>query len=440
MLPEAEKFYSNPPLAPEYFKWEPVNELKQEVKNDDGSTSVVQLLKLKDKTKVLSHKKSDEYLVTLLNYDNANTVFFKLSFASVSAGFYSVKELGTNLFYSENARNLNADILNQGFLVEVPSNDVKVIKISTTANDIPVGPSISQAELQEKAKLALENIKVKDDIFKTKQDGNMRIEWKAKNNNAGVMPFLQITGKERALSFDPGVGMELTGWVNNENKEDDLLSQKGNRGFMGRIMLNDSSQSKPPYDFTLDKTFFSDDMANVVFKYKVPPYEGVDPTPNPLEGLEITRTVSLSSDGLECKMKFEFFNNNALKNNIKFGFKINNYLRVGSSIAGNKTVSEIAEIAFDSPNSTSKTVKRLALETKADEMLYRGKTWNGGDVLVTAQEAGKTAQLRLIPDKKAEILYIWHSPKDFTVEFIASELKLSYGEKESFEIKAIIEK
>jgi len=249
--------------------------------------------------------------------------------------------------------------------------------------------------------------------------------------------------------IDTKKGLDLIGWENNKKKQDDILVKWGDRGFLGRLIFNDNSQAPVPYDFNLEKTSFEAGIASAFFKYRVAPYQGANPLANPLEGLEITKTVSLTQDGRECRIKFEFKNDNSMKDKIKFGFRINNYPRIGSHISHDKTIAQIGEVSFTTADGQSgkidctAPVNNLILKKDAVtswDIKASPEKWNGGEVIVSAKNMNSSSIVKFIPDPKAAGFYVWHSLKDYTVEFLSQDIELAHGQKETFEIKIIIEK
>lgn len=450
----AESFYSSPRCAIKAFEWEPVNVIKKTFKSDNNSDFELQFPNLQEKVKVISHKNSEGYLITILNYEGTNTAILKLSLDETAAQWYQVTEVGSgNKIYTKNGSNFSGNDLKQGILVSVSPDEVKAIKIAsslTQKHSVSPDKTLPQEKLQEKLQTELSQIKVQDDVYKIKKDGTSIISWSSINENKTRTPYMKMIGKERFLRIDTRKGSDIIGWENNKIERDDILVIRwSDRGFLGRLVLNDKSQLPSPYDFKIEKTSVSNTGTEVIFKYKVPSFQGANPLPNPLDGLEITKTVTLSPDGRECNIKFEFLNNNPMKNKMTFGFRINNYPRIGSFIAGNKTVSEIGEIVFtDTEGKTGKIysdspLNNLILKKNANTSFETKATvenWNGEEVKAIAHNANSSSVVRFIPDPKMAGLYVWRSKKDYTLEFLSQDLELPFGKTEEFSTKIIIEK
>ena len=456
MVAQAEDFYFASKAAEGEFKWEPVNVLRKTFKNEDGTDFEMQFPNLQEKVKVMAHKHAGQWLFTALNYDNANPAIVKLSLPEAATGWHQVLDIGSDNILTEGGRNLSDADLKRGFLVEVPSDGVKVIKVSpTTDAKLLLGrKALAQENLRENTHASLKNISANNDLYTTKQEGVARIDWTSILENGARTPYLKMVGKERCLLIDSKMGADIVGWQDIKNKEDDLLVKWGDRGFLGRLVLSDNSQSPSPYDFRLTQTSFSNGAPEAVFQYRIPPYQGANPLPNPMDGLEITKTVTFSTDGKECRLKYEFRNDNPAKSAMKFGFRVNNYPRIGAFISGNKTVSQIGEVAFT--DTEGKTWKIDSAAPQDSMILKKGvktsfdgsgnvradssKDWNGAEVIATAKNLNAVAIVKFIPDPKAAGMYVWHSTNNYTVEFVSPDIELPYGERETFTTKVIIEK
>lgn len=441
-LTYAEDFYYSKRCKKETYKWEAVNVSKTNIENSDGSALTMEIPDFAENVKTIMHENNGKYLITLLNYDSANAAIIKFSIPGLPPSDYVVKDIKTEEIYMEGKNNLSVETIRNGFLIEIPPDGIKLISVTRT-------DCLSQESLKEKLKEAISKIGSQADIYRKKESGALKIEWGAIKGNQTQVPVLKMKAARRTLIIDSRKGADIIGWQDNENTRDDILFCRG-RGFLGRLAFYDNSQEAAPYDFKLESTSFDNNRSVAVFKYRMPPYPGANPVPNPMEGLEITKTVSFPEDGNGCTIKFDFLNNNRLKNKITFGFRISSYPRLGSAFAGNKNISDISWIEFSGSDGKKEKLKndgtinnvilRPDVKISFDMKQNREKNWNGDKITIFAENWKKHAALSLDMTLGAAGFYVWRSLKDYTVEILSEDISLDFGKTASFTFNTALSK
>ena len=192
-------------------------------------------------------------------------------------------------------------------------------------------------------------------------------------------------------------------------------------GKAGRVIFYDTEQ--PRLSFVQKSVSLRNGIPAAVFEAEVPAYEGALARENPLQGMKITKTYSLTPEGL--KVAFRFFNPS--KHAMKFGFRIWNFPQTGSRFGRRnlKLACGNAEITPSAPE--NHYFLKRAKAPAGKDVHHR---WNGEKAVSSAADGALRESIEFIPAAGFDGIYVWNShgsTPGHTVELKSPELTLQPG-------------
>ncbi|OGV50408.1 MAG: hypothetical protein A2017_15515 [Lentisphaerae bacterium GWF2_44_16] len=432
IISQAEDFYSAGCCPADNFNWN-IENVSTKIIDDDGKKIELSYPDLYSNLRILTHRKEKDWLLTLFNYNKKSPVFVTVKIPEIPSLTYQVTDIETSSFFTlRKHKDIPAEILRTGLLLEVPPDGVKVIKIlSTRTAHTAQSVLIPLESIHEK----LASIKKKQDalsVFPVMSEGNARIAW-TQLSTFGKTPLLKLVQSNTKVILDADAN--LVSWRPANCKHDILYSKE--YGSLGELMLYENT---PAIEFKLDSISIDKNNPSVTFKSKVPDQDGANPEPLPLSGLEISKKSQLDNKGTEYIVEYEFRNNHPQKADMKLGFRIRNIPRFGGYLAGKSPLMSITQFSFQSGTGVIK------LENLSKNNIFTGtKTYtlpicskddvkgkyDGDPLCITV---GKTIPFEKLlihsSDKIFEAVYFFIAADEsfYTVEFLSRIIHLKYGE------------
>ena len=437
LVGQAEDFYYST-RCDNKLRAEPANIFAQTFE-DDGQKLQVTFPDFKTTVKTLMHEKGDAFIITALNYNPDSACLLLLAIPAIKDGQFQVKDLGSGKYFSGGSGNggMTGEQIRAGFLAEIPPRGAVLLQITPDITKTPAGQMVSQSEMDAKLAAAKEQL-TRMIKFESIARNNAVISWSVLPGGDSS-PKLKLQLDKFKIYIDPAKGADIAGWKNTADAAKDYLFHK-NRGVLGQLSFYDTKQRSAPYIFELKKTGISE-AGNpfAQFIYTVPGCEGANSEANPLEGLEISKEISLCDGGKVIKTSLKFINRNPRRTEMKLGFRIKNYPRLVGSLAGMKSLSDIATIKYSSPAGekyvpSDRQGGILLLSEKNSGLSFLKGTikpdpWLPGPVI--AEAAAGTLRETLVFDAAPEFTagyMIWKTVNDFTVEMLSGEFILPFGQ------------
>ncbi|MFA7231272.1 MAG: hypothetical protein WC071_08365, partial [Victivallaceae bacterium] len=412
---------------------EPVNVFTQTFE-DDGQKLQVTSPDFKTTVKTLIHKKDNAYIITALNYNRISACLLRLAIPDIKDGHFQVQDIGTGKYFANrnDGSGLTGTQIRAGFLAEIPPGDVLLLQVTPGKTQVSAAQTVSQSGLEEKLASAKKQL-AQTTRFESIAKNSALVSWSVLSGENRA-PKLKLQLDKFKIYISPAQGADIVGWKDIDNTAKDYLFYQ-NRGFLGQFSFYDTKQ-RISFPFELKNIGISD-AGNpfAQFTYIVSGYEGANAEINPLEGLKISKEISLCDGGKTIKTIMKLTNNSPLKTEMKIGFRIKNYPRLGGTLAGMKTLSDIATIKYYS-DSGEKNVPPdrlggilLLSEKDAGLNFLKGtikpNQWSPGPV--TAEAKVDSMKETLTFDASSELTagyLIWRTVNDYTVEMLSSEFIL----------------
>ncbi len=269
-----EDFYFDGKRADSEFNVVPRNAVEKTVTAPDGRKTVLYFPDFKRTLRYTVHQWKKDFLFTIFNYHEKEGVL--------------------------------AEISGHGnrMLAWIPANGAEVFRFSRPPD-------------QEKLKKQLVEFSAKRDseALRELRKDRSSIEWEA---DAGGSPVLRMSNGTIRAALDLLGDGSLVSLRNKENNE--LLRN----GFAGKLLFYDTHQQ--PVVYVLKDMQIADNVPCVTLRGVVPPYQGANPVPNPLLGMEIIRKYELRGDDAAVSILFR----NPAGKEMTFGFRINNFPMPGA--------------------------------------------------------------------------------------------------------------
>lgn len=255
------------------------------------------------------------------------------------------------------------------------------------------------------------------------------------------MPKLKLQTGTNSIYISPKQGAEVVGWKKTSGGEDYLFFKS--RGFLGQLIFYDTKQRTAPYHFNLEKIDIVNDCPSVEFSYTVPAYEGANAEYNPLEGLVIRKIITLQKDG-SIKSAYKFTNKSPRRKNMKFGFRVKNYPRIGGRLASNKKLAAISQVKYQTPDGEktiqagtdpanwliSSSIPRPGLIGSDSKV----NNWKNSPLIAIAGTGSLCDKMIFEANKKLTAGYlVWWGMANYTVEMLSRDITLPYGKSIIYE-------
>jgi len=440
MVAPVEDIYAARQRADADWQIVPANVIRKKLYNQAGAPFYVDMPNLSGKLRATVHKKDNDYVITLLNYNPDVAALLKLSMPR-AAGECQVAE-SDGPVYLKNKGNLSAGDLRNGFLVEVPANGVKVIKVFGGQHAV-TGKTLAQEDLEKELGGQLAVLDQKDAFKEISKDG-AKISWGVIDKaNVPVLNFI-VGGSMAGIDLE-GSG-DVVSW--RFDGANDLMFHK-NRGFLGRLELYayDAGLPQPPYRFVMKDMAIVNGCPQVDFSYRIPTFSGANPTPNPWEGLIIDKKITMADAGKKLVFSFKLTNDNLEKKTMKVGFRVKNMPSPGSRLAGESLLTTITRVMINGEKKVGGGAPgdNLFLRAGSKSDFLKGVVvpaeWNGKEVKVMAEQDGLHDNLTIAADTAgSDGIYVWWSNADvYTVELLAEEKTLAFGESYAYGFTVTVE-
>jgi len=391
-----EEFYQFGDRAPDAFQIKIMNVISKEMVASNGEKVTICTPDLQKTLRSLVHRINDRHVITVFNYDDKSPMII--------------------------------NVTGQGseFLAEISANGVKILNPA----------KIDQAEQERLAKALDEFRKNSGDTnsgqLQEKRDGQAAITWVVTDEKKQT-PLLKMRNAAASILIDALGGSDILAYspVSNSNPEALL----GKTRFLGEIILLDPKQGTAPYPFVLKKINIRDDEPTAVFAYRVPPFEGANPEPNPLMGLEIEKTITLSKDGQHIGISVSL--HNPTKKAMSLGFRLSSLLIPGND-GGMPIVTLKSGGKELSVNESTLQDNVYLMAGKSVDFLNQEKRqlWDGETIEVGF---GDGAKKRMVFEPSSDYIgvYCWKRQNMITVEPFTENIGLAPGEKKttSFSIR-----
>ncbi len=383
MISRAEPFYTSGKRCEYRFVFTPKNTLEKEVKADSGEKVRIHFPDFSRSIRTVAHSLDSRIFFTFFNYDEKQAVILQVS----------------------------GKDLKKEFLVKVPANGV----ITVDTGSLP-DQKLLQKELAEFQAMA------SDDFFREYKEGKSSILWGA---TAEKIPVLKLSNGTVTAGIDTFSGGEII--TLHDEKGNELL----NGGFLGRVSFYDPTQQALP--FRTSGIGIRNGVPFIESSAPVLPYEGADPAPNPLYGLQVKRTFALEGNAVLVNISFT----NTADKPIVFGFRVGNLPRPGIRF-GMKGLRVKAGNVDVTPESVENTVLlKQGKDVPFLEKLKRG-IWDGGSLRDSASDGVLTDSMTLMPGKGFSGVYFWNAgpfKPNISVEFLSDMSTLQPEQSGSFEYR-----
>ncbi len=405
------------------------NMYRQKIQKGDQTQELV-FPPLDKDIRTLLHTADGEYLITAFNYNSNRRVILNMAIADIPDGEYRVYDLVSRREYT----GLNGAALKKGFLAEIQPESVAVLEITAAAAKAEL--RISQPELARELERELAEYRSMN-LFQTMAEGEARIYWDLLTGYPEPVPVLQTAAMTVALDVASGdiVSVAKAG-------SPDLLAYGKYHGQLGVFMINHDNSREKVTEFKMKKMDITAGIPRAEFSATVGPFPGANPEPNPLEGLEINKTVTVDPKLPRLTVNYELTNRSPRSETMNFSFSIRNYGYPGTSFSGLKSPVEFSDITLNGApverRGNMVILKDGAKIPFEGRLLGESVKWNGETAAITAANGSFKEELSFgLPDSTAGI-YNWRSLSLLTLEPFTAPITLAPGQSFKYEMTVSI--
>jgi len=414
----------------------PVNVMEKSVQDEKGN--IIRLISPPfDKTvKWALHKKDNNFLVTLLNYDTRPAVV-SIKLPALPDGDYRVIDAESQKVYvNGKGKPLAAADIRQGFLASVDKDDAVSLEITTNTPLADAG-TISQSALEKELKAK----PVQQDTLADKKEGNASIgEVALKTGTLG----LKMEAAGNRIIIDQDKRAAVISWQIKDGANADLLAHRESGSLDEFVFFNEPAQLR--YEFKLKQTDIKNGIPKAVFVCK-PERVGADASSYPVENFTVEKEITLERGGTLIRTCYRVVHNSASTRETTLGFRIRHLPTLaGSLLATNQALTDLVQIRLQTPageenwvSSDENTIltapgcKQVDFSQGSDK--FGRKEWVVSPIIVQAPQKGS---LKIIPDlKQTAGVYVWWTKNLFTIEPLSVERALKPGE--TFEYQSVVE-
>lgn len=383
---------------------------------DEGKECVINYPNFKKDIKLLMHKKDGEYVITALNYDPLNAAIIKAAIPEFKSGEFQVADAVSR----KRLPDLDAEKICQGFLFSVPAGGVTVVKIGNIK--FKTEGMLSQASLEKENRTMLAEFK-KNKSFKTLAEGTAKISWSTIPGR-NLTPALKIQNGRNKIYIDiTKDGANIIVWLNTKTK--DPLRFREDYGLLGDFRLY-GQQNHGPYSFKLTDMKIENGIPEVLFSYEVKSADGANPETNPLQGLVISKRISVPHND-SVNIEFTLTNRSPYKKAMDLGFRVRNVPYVGAFFSGRKAPVEFTTLSWNK-NRIKPTEHMMYLKKGCEiDFLPQIKrcTWKPGSLTASAQDGAFRESFKFEADKMAGF-FVWRAAEMYTVELLFAPFSIPY--------------
>lgn len=433
----AEKYYFDGRIRPDAAKVE-VKKFFTRTITDGRLSREVGLPEYGDDIPYLIHEKDGAVLATFFNFNKKYDAFARIETAALQPGV-PVRELLENVSIT--------GVSPDGVLVKIPRSGLALVEIGGTGNSGSPA-AVAQKDLVKEWKQHCSAFSAGYRMEELR-DGKKEIVWGLlRDQNA---PQLKIAASDYRIYLDPGAGASVKSWFNIPGRRDTLYYDRVRGSLANQILSNDTSVSGN-YRFNVESVSWNTSgEPEVSLGYTVPPElnAGADLDLGPLEGLHVSKKLTLSGNGDTLLVHWRFTNRSSMKKPVTFGFRIKNEPKTGCALLY-EPFRKITRITYGTnrgpqtiPVENMPKERYLAASGFKGPGFFRvkpvpGVLWSGDEVTVQASKGKFSETLTLIPDRNWTAgVYFW-TDHTYTVEFISEEKTLRFGESIDYRMKMIL--
>lgn len=437
VVAETEKIYTTPYRMSGTFKARCRNVMQIDTLGEKGEKVTLNIPPLDRKLRILHHRSGGTELLTVFNFSDRSAAITEFAIPGYKGKAPITEELVSRKRLTEGKKNLSAEQIRKGFLVEIAPNGTAVIRITDGKKGAALSQTLDQSVLRRKLKQTMDRAAAGSSI-RPYRNKSSAAWWGLLPESDNAVVFLE-QGKGR-IGIHALDGGEIVSWQPEGASGNDLLLHQG-RGFFGRFQLNDPAQPAGSYPFELQSIRSRGGFPEANLVCTVPDFANASEVRNPLTGLKITQKISLQNQGKKILLTYTFFNPS--KKNMVFSFKVNNYPKVGGAFAGKAPLPGLTRITCGkttfipgapksdrmflvSPDSAPELRKHLLFRRIPVEKIIPGP------ITVTA---GKDMfeTLKITPSPQTAGFYSWaNTGTGYTVEPISKMVTLAPGKKFSW--------
>ncbi len=430
---EAEPFYFGKEAAKQDVRFESKNVVKLDASAEEGKSVQISFPQLDRNLRVLAHRKGRDFLITVFNYNENTPAFLELALPGANSPYYRIDDLmGGHSFFS-NGKSLGGKEVRDGFLAEVSPNGTLILRLTAQKSSTEgIGNSVDQKQLREKLETILAQYKNRSRV-QPFRDGNSAAYWEVLKDGGRALLYLEQDGGRLGIAaLENG---EAVSWESAGRGKPDSLFYKG-RGFLGRFTLNSPEQASVPCAFEITEVKRVGGNPCVVSQYRVPDFQNASAIRNPLKDLMIRQSILLCGKGKKFILSYEFMNPSGQP--MTFSFKVNNFPKIGSAYAGEKSLNSITKIRSGSVSFTPAVSKaeHLFLKDKDSAPELRKNLLFGrldaekhepGAIRIEGGDEIREV-LTLEPEQGYDGFYSWSNLEEgYTVEPVSSMITLAPG-------------
>ncbi len=422
IVAEVEHIYAAGALPENSFSAVCRNVMAFEAEGADGQKVKITLPRLDQKIRVLRHRANETEVLTIFNFSDTLEAVIELTLPDANAENYRLHEL-----VSGQKGGLSGNLVRNGFLLNVPANGLAVLKLDPGTADNAFDQTASTEILKK-----FQSGSIAEKKFKSFRHDNTAAYWgMVKDTDKAILFLEQGKGRLGIAALDDG---EVLLWQPDGTGNNDVLYFQ-NRGFLGRFMFNSPDQLAAPYPFELTGIERKGNSPAASFEYQVPDYANASALKNPLTGLMIRKTITLTENGRECQLDYHF--RNPTEAPMEFSFRVNNFPRLGGNIAGNKPLNTITTVNYGGVRFTpgSPTAEKLILDAPDGAKELRRNVIFGRIPVEVAPPTAIELHANNAVSEKMTIsveppptgIYSWSDTNVYTVEPISQEITLPPG-------------
>ncbi len=370
------------------------------------------------------HRHSDRFLVTIFNYHPREDLIATVRLTGLVAGRnYQVRDLSSGVYYG------GADPAH-GFLAEIPAERVLLLEVHPAGTEEPA--------------VILPALLLEEKLAQYQRDAANRLTFATQardglSSGLGILPpntrpLVRLKAADSVVYIDPEMSGAAIAWKTALCP--DILWHES-RGQLDELRL---FSYPAEINFTLQRVFLQEEGASAELFFRVPDPQNADTTDTTPAGLEITKTVTLSSDGKTLLSQYQFRNVSGLNRPLPIGGRLRSYPRLGGEFITDKTpLAAILKISV--PTATGEYIISQGMDDRTNLFyrpgcgndgefsgVIRSHEYTGGEVVLTAGRDGRQSSLSFQTESAAGLLCWWTDNGPCTIEPLLENQLLAPGQ------------
>lgn len=401
-IQEAEDVYFNGKECSSLLKLTPENTVDARIEDEKGDPLSIRMPDFLPGLRWKLHRRGGSYVATLLNY-SGREVFLRAAIPSFTGeGETAVRDT----YADEQFTGLSSENIRQGFLVRIPADGVRVLRIGgpVTGN----GAAVTQDTVARRLEVSRKQLEEFRTVYQPRQEGPASLKW-IQVRGGKIAAKLGLA--EQFVIIDP-LKAEMTAWRNGRRHP-----FGGPRASLGGVRFF-SLSAQGEQEYQADGCSLEPNAASVSFIHTVPKDCGFGEE-NPLAGLQVRKTFRLLPGGRKrgtLEIVTEMINPTSVSKT--FGFRFSNV-----PLSGYKAPEPPYKICLDGAEVTPGTVSHRP---------GRVIRWDAGGV--RREYSGELRIEAVSPYYRYEAVcpdadgfYSWASPTLHTAEMLFSDVILPPG-------------